>query len=187
MRYGTINFGIIVKFKREQIAWFSTPDICGVRSSYAKTLWIGDSFTRHSIMALYILFTENYQTGGYNLFVSLPESEYRRCNCDGQFSQIGECGKDPQGNEVNLQHPVKKVVCPFEEIFTGLHSGASIIHHLKRLLPTLCSAKGGLRMIYLQGGARFRSDANRTFRDFILPTIKNIFRNSTEVPSRNRQ
>lgn len=159
------------------IPWLSTPDICGVFISYAETLWIGDSLTRHSILALYMLLTENYRTGGYPIYPSLPETIYNRCNCDGQFSEHFDC-RDYQAGEVNLQHPLKKGLCPFDEHFRGFHfnAGSSSVNHTKPLLPYLCSAEDRLRMVYLQGGAHFNSNADLFFREYIHPTIEEIIR-----------
>ena len=162
------------------IAWLSTPDVCQVLASYSEIIWIGDSLTRHTIMALYMILTENYRTGGYPIYPGIPQNIHNLCNCDGQFSENSQC-RSYDFKENFLDHPIRKGLCPFDKAFSDFHFRAghvytSAFEHSKALLPAICSPGDGLRLIYLQGGAHYESKADRFFEEFIRQTIEEIKR-----------
>ena len=148
------------------IAKSSTLDICGLFSSYTRVLWIEDSLARHSIMALYMLLTENYRTGDYNIFASLLKSVYRRCYWkwpDPSFHHgtiYAAHGELPNWRPPRIC--TSSLPASREErhlFFRRTHSRAPIIRYSKLLFPSLHPAK---EAVYA-GGSEFQCFFNQLF------------------------
>ena len=135
---------------------------------FRSVLLVGDSISRQFFQALRLIESDNYAAGAVQL-PALPPHAGSPCVCDGQFSEAMQC---------------RALVKKRGDASLRFHLAAPTVMDdhpelplLRRLRHVPCDGRNRKSMVFwLQGGAHYKSSANRTLYNFLLPALGEIQR-----------
>ena len=178
-----------VSIQKQCISWKTTNNICKSVGNYAVVLFNGDTFTRHLLQGMMMVWTADLRFGAYPRIPEMSATSFNHCGCDGQFSLSSVCNKF---NKVHLSfHDARtRGLCSglvnfdeFDFIFTEAHPDEHEQYQTMNLtssLQHLCSADQRLRFIYLQTGLHRYNNASNMINVFLQPRLKMIQRVADE-------
>ena len=150
----------------------SPKEICNTLHEYSHVYWVGDSLTRHTIMALLSLVTSNLQMGAVpRSFEGNEHFPFNDCQCDGMYSEAGSCRLYNQSSFSSaVRQACRRYIQPptLDTVFHYVYHSDGLLPGLSRCLP---ADKRPVALLY-QGGRM--GDASAEDRQRLWPVVSQL-------------
>lgn len=153
---------------------------CAILDRFAFVGFYGDSFGRHATNALLMILGGDWALGGYPRAAGKSAALMDGCRCDGQFSANPVCREYDWGRLLPTDirdhgYCTHLPRSPTVRLAYALAPNATFYE-------ALCRNDSRPTLVFLNGGAHFDSDANRTMREHIDVFQAEIERTKAECP-----